>query len=243
MNTVKSFLIKQYKLQNHAFTIHPRGHAMFHDIDDLISLKDNFIDYIKFDYTLTMFYLIKIIELVSKGIIIYQTIRIFFNCSSDNIKCTRKLMYMTRSNIFYYNSRLGNMMLLLYTAFFICLRRANTCDNATQFYYIIDWLIFDFFLRLVISFVNYYLNFTFQVNEADVTSNGVFEYENGVSSHILEFIYSEQLTEENYSSLIIKSTNDKNNTNDSLNECTICLYDLKISQVLKYFHVIKAYFS
>ena len=267
MNTVKSFFTKQFnKLQNHAFRIHPRGHAMFHDIDDLISLKDNFIDYIKFEYTLTIFYnviisipsfvymfkkfdsilecdkistlwllvvsLIKIIELIPKGIIIYQTIRIS-NCSSDNIICTRRLMYMTRSNIFYYNSRLGNMMLLLYTAFFVCLRRANTCENATQFYYIINWLIFGFFLRLMISFVNYYLHFKFQVNEADITSNGVFEYENGVSSDILESIYSEELTEENYSSLVVKSTSDENDTNDSLNECTICLYDFKISQVIK----------
>jgi hypothetical protein len=67
MNTVKSFFTKQFnKLQNHAFRIHPRGHAMFHDIDDLISLKDNFIDYIKFEYTLTVFY--NVMELCFKCI-------------------------------------------------------------------------------------------------------------------------------------------------------------------------------
>ncbi len=261
-SSFKSFFSKLFiKFQNHAFRIHPRGHAMFHDIDELISLKDNFIDYIKFEYSLAIFYniiislpsfiylctkfdkiincdkistlwlflvsIIKLIELLPKGIIIYQTIRISNN-STDNIVCTRRLMYMTRSNIFYYNSLLGNTMLFLYTAYFLCLRRSNSCEEASQFYYLINWLVFGFFLRLIISFINYYLHFKYGVNEADISSEGIFDYENGVSQEILNSLETKDLTVDNINEYIRKEDDVEHHE-----ECSICLYPFKIDQQIK----------
>ena len=57
MESINSFFKKIYnKIQRFAFQPHPGGHAMFHDLDDLISLRENFIDYIKFEYSLAIFY-------------------------------------------------------------------------------------------------------------------------------------------------------------------------------------------
>lgn len=261
METVKAFIKRQYiNIQRHAFQTHPRGHAMFHDLDDLISLRDNFIDYIKFEYSLAIFYniilaipssiylfskfnqvlscdvistiwliivtLIKFIETFPKGIIIYQTIRISAN-NTDNVICARRLMYMTRSNIFYYNSLLGNCMLILYTAYFLCLRRSNSCDEAPQFYYIINWLVFGFFLRLIISFVNYFLHFKYGINEADLANNEIFDSLNGISQEILNKIDSKELTEENFKKLVPITDQ------DDPEDCAICIYPFKVGQTIR----------
>lgn len=261
MEKIKSFFSQQYaKFQRHAFQTHPRGHAMFHDLDDLISLRENFIDYIKFEYSLAIFYnlilsipsliylitrfnqvvscdvistiwlfivtLIKLIEVVPKGLIIYQTIRISVN-SNDNVLSSRRLMYMTRSNIFYYNNLLGNSMLILYTVYFLCLRRSNTCDAAPKFYYIINWLVFGFFLRLIISFVNYFLHFKYGVNEADVGSGDMFEYQNGVSSEVLNSIEVQDLDNTNISTLIPKTDDGE------IEDCAICIYPFQVGQTVR----------
>lgn len=262
MNYIKiKFKTILNKLQRLAFKPHPNGHAMFHDLDDLISLKDNFMDYIKFEYTMAILYniiislpslvylttkfhqisncdiistiwlilvtFIKLLELIPKGIIVYQTVRIENN-SSDSIICCRRLMFMIRSNVFYLNNVLGNCILVLYTVYFLGLRRTNTCQDAPQFYYIINWLVFGFFLRLIISFVNYFLHFKYGINEADINSNEMFDYQNGVSLEVLNSIpYYKLISINDIDKYIPKSEENE------YEECSICIYSFKLGETIR----------
>ena len=136
---------------------------------------------------------------------------------------------MTRSNIFYYNTILGYIMLILYTFYFLCIRRSNICENAIQFYYIVNWLVFGFFIRLIISFVNYFLHFKYGVNEADIQNNDIYnDYSNRVPKEILNILESHELTQSNITNFI-----QKNDENEGWEECAICLYSFEIGQTIK----------
>ncbi len=263
MNAISNFFNKVYnKVQRHSFQTHPRGHAMFQNLDDLISQRENFIAYIKFEYSFSIFYdiilaipswiyliskfshickcdplstfwlilvsSIKVLETFPKGILIYQTIRISVN-STDPIICSRRLMYMTRSNIFFYNTILGYLMLILYTFYFLCIRRSNICENAIQFYYIVNWLVFGFFIRLIISFVNYFLHFKYGVNEADLHNNDLYaDFSNRVPQEVLKMLESHELTSSNIKSIVSVPENESESE-----DCSICLYSFELGQVIK----------
>lgn len=264
MNSITQMLQRMHiKLQRHAFQTHPRGHSMFQDLDDLISQRENFIAYIKFEYSLAIFYnvilaipsliylyarfsnilecdlistvwlivvsTLKIVETFPKGILIYQTIRISLN-SNDAIICSRRLMYMTRSYIFFYNTILGYIMLLFYTFYFLCIRRSNVCDKAPQFYYIINWLVFGFFLRLIISFVNYFLHFKYGINEADVANSDLYmDYQNRVPPDVLNMIDSYELTIKNFNDFVSAC----HSSSDEEDKCAICIDPFEVGQTIK----------
>jgi hypothetical protein len=263
MEAIYRILNRNYmRLSRHAFQTHPRGHSMFQDLDDLISQKENFIEYIKFEYSLAIFYnvvvsipsfiyfysrfsnifscdpistiwifvvsLIKILETFPKGVLIYQTVRISNN-NNDPIICSRRLMYMTRSYIFFYNTILGYMLLISYTFYFLCIRRSNVCEKAPQFYFIINWLVFGFFLRLIISFVNYFLHFKYGVNEADIANSELcVDYSNKVSPEVLNMIESVTLNDKNIQELI--SFNHEDNERDG---CCICMLPFEVKETIK----------
>lgn len=246
------------KIRDYAFKINPVGNRMFQDLDDLIAHRDSFSAYIKFEYSLSIFYnvtltipsliyllikfriifncdyistlwlllvtIIKILEILPKSILIHQTIRIS-SSSNDPIVYSSRLMSMTRSNIFLINTILGYIMLISYTLYFLCIRKSNYCNDAVQFYYIINWLVFGFFIRLIISFVNYFLHFKYGLNEADLHNMDLNNYANRVPNEVLKMLESHTLGEENMD--IVKSNNDK------LLECSICLNDFEISHCVK----------
>lgn len=249
------------RLTRHAFQTHPSGHRMFQDLDDLIGQKDNFIEYIKFEYSTAIFYnivvsipsfiyfftrlwniaecdlvstiwifmvsLIKLVETIPKGVLIYQTIRIGNN-SSDPIICSRRLMYMTRSYVFFYNTIMGYVLLISYTFYFLCIRRSNVCDKAPQFYYIINWLVLGFFLRLIISFVNYFLHFKYGVNEADVQNAELYvDYQNRVSPDVLNMIDSVTLSEKNIDDYV------PFNEENEREFCSICMLSFQVGEMIK----------
>jgi len=204
---------------------------MFNDLDDLIRQKETFINYIKFEYSVSIFYnmmmaissliylysrfsvffscdpistiwllgvsLIKLMEIVPKAILIYQTVRISYY-NNDPIICSRRLMHMTRSNIFFYNTMLGYSMLISYTLYFLLMKKNSTCEKAPHFYYNINLLVWGFFLRLIISFINYYIHFKYGINEADVANSELYtDYQNRVSQEVLNLIESTVLDNEN----------------------------------------------
>ena len=180
---------KYLTLQRHAFSAHPNGHSMFQDLDDLIRQKDNLINYIIFEYTVSILYNImaaipaliynylkfsiksqcnylsviwlltvslkKILETLPKSMLLYQALRIS-QSSNDPIFMSRRLMYLTRSNIFYYNTFLGYALLVAYSLYLIFVRRITKCSAAPQLYHIINQLIIVFHIRLIISFNNYF---------------------------------------------------------------------------------------
>lgn len=265
LNSIQLYINNQMtKINNFCFKLHPNGHAMFNGIDELISLRENFIDYIKFEYSISILYniilsipsiiylyisyskisscdivstiwlclvsLLKLLEVFPKIMIIKQT-KVIENNSVDSIIQTRRLMYLIRSNIFYINSQLGNAMLFLYTIYFIILRRINSCDDAPQFYFIINWLVFGFFLRLLISFINYYLHFKHGVNEADMSSESLYEYKYGVSEDTLNSIKTVLLSKENLFEYV--NLKEEAEGNGNIEECSICLYTFEVDQSIK----------
>lgn len=263
MEAIYRMLNRNYlRLSRHAFQTHPNGHSMFQDLDDLIAQNQNFIEYIKHEYTIAIFYnivvsipsfiyfysrfnnivscdwistlwilvvsCIKILETIPKGVLVYQTMRISNN-STDTIICSRRLMYMTRSYVFFYNTILGYLLLISYTFYFLCIRRSNVCDKAPQFYYIINWLVFGFFFRLIISFVNYFLHFKYGINEADVANADLYvDYQNRVSPEVLNMIESVLLTDDNINAIVPFNQEEKER-----DVCCICILPFQVSENIK----------
>ena len=239
------------KIQRHAFSTNSNSHSMFHDLDDLIRQKETFIEYIKFDYSIstiynlmmsisTMIYLkskldvlfsldlistiwlilvssIKLLEIIPKLILIYQTIRISKN-NSDPIICSRRLMHMTRSNIFYYNTILGYCLLTSYTLYFLLFKRQYPSETNSKLLDKINMLIWGFCFRLVVSFINYYFYFKYEVNEADQANASLYtDYQNRASPDIIEMIETHYLSGENINRLV------KMNEDNERDVCCICM--------------------
>jgi len=244
-----------------AFQLHPEGHRLFQDLDELIIQKDSFTEYIKFEYSTAIIFniivsipsmmflyinfgnlcycdwfstlwlfvvsLIKLIEIIPKAIIIYQTVRISNN-SNDELVASRRLMYLTRSNLFFFNTILGYMLLINYSIYFLFIRKSNICENAPQFHFIINWLIFAFFLRLIISFVNYFLHFKYGVNEADIEQTNFYKScNNRVSKDVLDMIEIVQLTKKNLAEVVTVSENNETDL------CCICMLQFEIGENVK----------
>jgi hypothetical protein len=264
MDVISRIFNKHYiNISRLAFQTHPDGHRYFQDLDELLTQKDNFLDFIKFEYTIALTYntiisfsclfyfftrfsviffcdffsstwlflvsLIKLIQLIPKLVILIQAIRIGNN-SQDGVIASRRLMYLTRSNIFLFNTFLSYINLFLYSIFFLFVRKSSTCEKAPQFYFIINWLIFGFFLRLVVSFVNYFLHFKYGINEADVENTNFYkDYNNRVSKDVLELIEAVELTEENIDQHI--NTNVENE--DEKDFCCICMLHFDIGENIK----------
>ncbi len=263
MEAIYRLLSSNYmKIQRHAFQTNVYGHSMFQDLDDLIRQQENFIEYMKFEYSLAIFYnlvvsmpsliyllwkfniisacdstttlwltivtLIKILEILPKSILVYQTRRIASN-SNDPVLCSRRLMYMTRSNVFFYNTCLGYSLLISYTLYFLLIRKSLTCKGAVQFYSIINWLVFGFFLRLIISFINFYLHFKYGVNPADLENSNLYnDYQNRCSPEVINMIDQVVLTERNIDDFIpmLKEENERD-------MCSICMEPYTIDQKIK----------
>ena len=262
MDVIYKLINKNYlNISRYAFQTHPDGHRYFQDLDELLTQKDNFLDFIKFEYITSITYntiisfsclfyiitrfsvifpcdffsstwlllvsLIKLIELIPKLVILIQAIRIGNN-SNDGIIASRRLMYLTRSNIFLFNTMLGYINLFLYSLFFLFVRKSNICEKAPQFYFIINWLIFGFFLRLVISFINYFLHFKYGINEADLENTNFYkDYNNRVSKDVLELIESIDLNCENIDEHV--SINEDNERDF----CCICMLQFEIGENIK----------
>lgn len=264
MDVLKNIINKNYiTLSRFAFQTHPDGHRYFQDLDELLSQKDNFLDFIKFEYSISITYnsiislsclyyfltritlifpcdffsslwlfivsFIKLLELIPKIIILVQALRIGNN-SNDGVIASRRLMYLTRSNIFLFNTFLGYINLGLYSFYFLFIRKANICKSAPQFYFIINWLVFGFFLRLVISFINYFLHFRYSINEADLhNANFYKDYNNRCSKEVLELIENIELTEEN----IAEHVNIKDDDENERDFCCICMLQFEIGENIK----------
>ena len=262
MEAIYRTLNKNYlRLQRHAFQTHPQGHSMFSDLDDLIRQKETFINYIKFEYSVSIFYnlmmalstlfytysrffniwncdamttvwliivsTIKILETIPKGVLIYQTVRIgYYN--NDPIICSRRLMHMTRSNVFFYNTILGYSLLISYTLYFLLMKKNGTCDKAQQFYYNVNMLVWGFFLRLIISFINYYFHFKYGINEADIANSDLYtDYQNRVSPDVLNLIETHNLNHKNIEEYL--PLNDEKERD----VCCICMIPFCVEESIK----------
>jgi hypothetical protein len=172
--------------------------------------------------------LIKLFEILPKIVILIQTIRIAKE-SNDPITISRRLMLLTRSNIFFFNTILGYLNLFLYSIYFLLFRTSKNCEQAPQFYMIIKFMIYGFFLRLIISFVNYFLHFKFDKNEADFEEGTNFykDFKYKLSDEVLKLIESIELNSENIDQYV--SINEENERDF----CSICMLNFEIGDKVK----------
>lgn len=263
MDVFKKKLLKNYmNISQYVFQTNPEGHRYFQDLDILISKKDNFIRFIKIEYSISLIYnfiisltcfyylftrffiifqwdaistlwltvssFVKFIEIFPKSIILIQAFRIARN-SNDNTIASRRLMYLTRSNIFVINAILGYINLFIYSKYFLFIRKPTLCEDAPNFYVIINFLINGFFLRILITFVNYYFHFKHGgFNEADLENTNFYsDYTKRVSSDIIELIESVHLDEKNINKYI--NINDQNERDF----CCICMLQFEIGENIK----------
>ena len=66
-------------LQKHAFSTHPNDHSMFQELDDLILQIENFINYIKFEYYVSIVYNI----MAAMPALVYNYIKFSVLCQCD----------------------------------------------------------------------------------------------------------------------------------------------------------------
>ena len=171
--------------------------------------------------------LIMLLETIPKIVLIYQTVRISQN-NNDSIMCSRRLMHMTRSNIYYYNTVFGYCLLSLFTLFFLLVRRPTSSEENSNFYNKINIILWGFCFRLVVSFVNYYFYFNHEMNEADIANNTLYiDYNNRVSPDILEKIETHCITSENLDKLIML------NEEKERDVCCICMNHFSINDFVK----------
>ena len=171
--------------------------------------------------------LIMLLETIPKIVLIYQTVRISQN-NNDSIMCSRRLMHMTRSNIYYYNTVFGYCLLSLFTLFFLLVRRPTSSEENSNFYNKINIILWGFCFRLVVSFVNYYFYFNHEMNEADIANNTLYiDYNNRVSPDILEKIETHSITSENLDKLIML------NEEKERDVCCICMNHFSINDFVK----------
>jgi len=171
--------------------------------------------------------LVKVFEIIPKAIIIYQTNKIV-NGSPDELIASRRLKYLTRSNLFLLNTILGYALFASYSVFFLFVRKSNICENVPQFHFIINWLIISFFLRLIISFINYFLHFKYAVNEADIEQTNFYkDYNNRLSKELIDLIETVKLTQENIKDVV---TVFNNNETDF---CCICMLQYEVEDKVK----------
>lgn len=171
---------------------------------------------------ITIVSIIKLLETFPKFILIWQTYRIAYEHSNNNSICMRRLMNMIRSNIFYYNAILGYILLFCYTSYFLLIKRKIEYNEPTQLNSNINILLWGFFLRIIISFINYHFNFKYATNQADLEN--IEPYSNivqKVDNEVLEMINSYCLTKENN---IVELGNQT---------CCICINEFSEGEVVK----------
>ena len=171
--------------------------------------------------------LIKILETLPKSMLLYQALRIG-QSSNDPILISRRLMYLTRSNIFFYNTILGYALLSAYSLYFIFVRRTTKCTGAPQLYHIINLLVGVFFLRLIISFINYFFHFKYiSNNEADSSNDLYNDFANRVNPDLMKKIETVILEKKNIDKYApIAEENERE-------ICSICMIPFEIKDTIR----------
>jgi len=191
---------------------------------------------------------IKMLEVLPKVIILMQTKRISEQITSqttDDIICARRLMYMTRSNIYYYNTFLTYYNFAFYLLYFF-LSKGNyanhinrtfenissnnnsievtdkTINNMefqnqdiTNFYLILKLLCLGYFFKLIVSFINYLFYFKYDVNEADIQNSSLYMDYSTRASNELINMIGSQVIDKQN---IRKFTNNEEHAEDSGND-------------------------
>lgn len=169
----------------------------------------------------------KLLEIIPKAVIIYQTIRIGKD-SNDELIASRSFLYMTRSYFFFFNTFLGYALLINYGIFFLFIRNTTISSCAPQFYFIFNWLFFGFLLRLIISFINYFLHFKYGLDYIDFEETNFFKaYNNRVSKEVLEAIPTVELSQENLKNVVIVYENNETDL------CCICMLQFELKDKVK----------
>jgi len=169
----------------------------------------------------------KLVEIIPKAVIIYQTIKIGKN-SNDELIASRKFLYMTRSYFFFFNTFLGYALLINYGSFFLFIHKSTLANCAPQLYFIFNWLIFGFFLRLVISFINYFLHFKYRLDYINLEDTNFFKaYSNRVSKEVLDSIPTVELNVENLTNVVIVYENNETDL------CCICMLQFEVKEKVK----------
>jgi len=180
---------------------------------------------------------IKMFEVIPKVIILLQTKRISEQINSQNsdpIICARRLMYMTRSNIYYYNAYLTYFNFSFYAIYFF-LSKTNTASENPEikmFYLILKLLIFGYFFKIIVSFGNYFFHFKVDINEADIQNSELYmDYTTRASNELINMIGCKKLDKLSIRKLSSNKKDDCeinedleiNQDENSKVECCICI--------------------
>jgi len=272
---LKSLKFNLYNIFRFFYLSHPSGHNNFSDLDEIINQKENFIDYIKYEFFFSIIYniftsipsiifilfnysalyphdtsscvwislvsIIKILQIIPKSVILHQVYKISSQIDIDPIISSRRIMYMTRSNIYFYNCCLNYCQLFFYLVYlmlkkYLAISELNTIENEFQlrqlkrFHNILLLLIIGFFSKLVLSFLNYLTHFKVGINEADIQNSQMYmDYSLRATTDLINKINTIVLDQDSLSDLLKKS----NCEDDSTLSCCICLDSLSLGNSVK----------
>lgn len=257
MDAIYNIFNKNYlRFTRHIYDIH----SMDQDLDDIVRQKDNYIDFITIEYTVSITYnlivsipclfyiifryfsifqcdpisslwltaatIVKLIEIIPKSILLHQTKKLSTSFRNDAYLCCRCLMDLTRSNLFHYNKVVGYTLLIIYGIYILFIRKSMDCHRQLQFQSIIHGLIYGFFIRLILSLINYYIHFSFAVNEADRVEEYV-NYTLSIPDSLFEKIEMVVLDKDNIEQYITK------NDDGEKDVCSICICPFEKGDVIK----------
>lgn len=244
-------------IYKHFIKRNPFSFSFYEDLLELVKQKDNFIQYIKSEYSVALFYnflmtistitfllknfsviysvdiisttwlilicSFKILETIPKLFIIREVNRINSQRTNDPNLCMRRLINMIRSNVFFYNTVLAYSNLFCYTIYFLFIKRNSKYNEKTSLIYLnINYLMYGFFFRIIITLLNYHFHFKYGVNQADLANIDPYAETQKIEKDIFEKIKGITLNKE--------ETNVLNQENEG---CCICLNGYNEGETVK----------
>ena len=253
----KMFQKLKNNIYKHFIKRNPFSFSFYEDLLELVKQKDNFIQYIKSEYSVALFYnflmtistitfllknfsvissvdiisttwlilicSFKILETIPKLFIIREVNRINSQRTNDPNLCMRRLINMIRSNVFFYNTVLAYSNLFCYTIYFLFIKRNSKYNEKTSLIYLnINYLMYGFFFRIIITLLNYHFHFKYGVNQADLANIDPYSETQKIEKDIFEKIKGITLNKE--------ETHVLNQENEG---CCICLNGYNEGETVK----------
>jgi len=166
------------------------------------------------------------VDVFIKGLIIYQLRRII-NENSELVLRFRRLLYLSRSFIFFYNSQLSKALLYANIIYFVAILKVSLFGNISQnsIDIVIPLLLSAYFVRILMTLLSYNLYFMVYcriIRPGDKNSN----YDDCLCPNQINSIPTISINEENKEKYMI------DNTSMPI-ICCICIMNLAIGDEIK----------
>ncbi len=120
-------------------------------------------------------------------------------------------------------------LLIQYTIYALFIRHPNYCKNAREFYHIINLLIYGFFIRILLCFIDYMLHFKLGINTEEEERNNYLykDVYNRVPEEVLNMIETTILSDSNINKLVPLTNENERDI------CCICMIPFSVGDLVR----------